>query len=128
MSEMFYMFSYSLPAKCCKFRLYSTFMAIAPLRERVVSSVTQDLSFQISSRGPVALTCVSERLVQVMELSLRIGSLAAGIQTPYSRSRGERFIFFCAPPPTHWLFLVLSDRMIHHYLEMVKILIPQIQS
>ena len=74
-------------------------MAIALLRERVVSAVTQDLGFQVSSRGPVALTSVSERLVQVMELSLRIGSLAAGIQTPYSRSRGERFIFFLCPPP-----------------------------
>ena len=85
-------------------------MAIAPLRERVVSSVTQDLGFQVSFRGPVALTSVSERLVQVMELSLRIGSLAAGIQTPYSRSRGERFIFFVPPPPTYPLAFSRFER------------------
>ena len=45
---------------------------------------------------------------------------------PILRSRGERFIF-CAPLPTNWLFLVLSEKMIYHYLEMVEILIPLIQ-
>ena len=81
-------------------------MAIAQLREHVTSAVTQGLGFQVSSRGPVALTSVAERLLPVVELLLRFRSLAAGIQTLYYAQEANASFSVPLHSPSHWLFLV----------------------